>query len=162
MKMWACAAAVSVLAIAALAACGDDSSGGTSRSEAVDKVIDQAKDDGVELEKDCVSDAVNDLSDDDFDKIDESGDGELDLESLSDEGQEIVVRILDCQETSESGLTGTQQMIFDQLKTSLAEMGTVDEDCLLEVVKTVDASLLASQDADAITELGTQAQECVS
>jgi hypothetical protein len=89
--------------VLALAACGGDDDGGSGvQGEVADMMIDAMNEsfseegiEGIDLDEDCVRDAVGQLSDDDAQKILDAG-PDNEPEGLSDEADEAAQALIDC------------------------------------------------------------------
>ncbi len=130
--------------ILVLAACGSDSGSSASgaQGEAADAAIAAAKDQGIELDVDCVNELASKLSDEDAQAIVDAGpDGDADV---SDEGTAIGTQLLGC--------AGNDQIIdafINELKTSEQDF---DEGCVRDGLKDLDlAALAASEDGQSGT-----------
>jgi ABC-type glycerol-3-phosphate transport system substrate-binding protein len=78
-----------------LAACGSDGGGGGSadgpQGDAAAKTIEQAADDGVELDEDCVNEVASQLSDEDAEAIASGNDGDV-----SEAGSALSIDLIAC------------------------------------------------------------------
>lgn len=102
MKIRAIAAAAAT--VLALSACGgdDDGGGGSAQSQVADMMIDALNEsfsqegvEGIELDEDCVRDAVAELSDDDAQKILDAGPDD-EPEGLSEEAEGAAEQLTEC------------------------------------------------------------------
>lgn len=147
-----------VAALSLLAACGGDDGGSSDVDTAVDKAVEEAAAEGVSLDRDCVKDIAEKLSDEDIAKIAESEDGE-DVE-LSPEGEALSIEILGCVPKDE---------LVDQMMTSLAGTEGVDEECLRGVfdeMTTEELQAMAASGGDssseAFNEMMTKVMPCIT
>jgi hypothetical protein len=137
--------AMTVGAMFTLAACGGG--GGGDQAKAADMLLEQAADEGFELDADCVKDKASKLSDDDAKKIVEAGaEGDPDV---SPEGDAIAAELISC---------FSQENLIDQMVENLPE--GVDADCVREQLEGMDLSALA-EGGDA-SEFGEAMTACVS
>jgi hypothetical protein len=119
----------STLAVTAVVvtACGG---GGGDRDEAADLFIDAMDEQGLDVDRGCVSDIVDELSDDDVQTIlDDDGNGDA---TLSEEGQAISAELLDC-----VGIGDMVDTMIDQLVANMGEEN-VDVDCLRDALDGLD------------------------
>ena len=121
---------ISSLAIAALAlsACG----GGDDKSAAVDDLMESAEEAGLDLDRSCVDNVADKLSDDDLKALAEAGpDGEAELSS---EGEALTGELLSC--------ISSESMV-DTIMAQIGDTEGLDEECLREVLSNFDAAELA-------------------
>lgn len=159
---------VAAVALVTAAGCGSDSPPG--RASVTNALVKSAKDSGIEIDKGCVSDVVAKFSDDDFKILQASAaKDDLDTEDLSNDGQALLVDLFDCSGGTEGGsvptdgdLSTSQAAILEQITSTLEAQGLdVDEDCLKDLVSSIDSATIANQDSEALTQIGTQAAACV-
>jgi ribosomal protein L12E/L44/L45/RPP1/RPP2 len=169
MKNRLASACVAALSLVAAVGCSSDSP--SSRDSLTNALVASAKESGVDIDKTCVSGVVAKFSDEDLKVLQASTkDDDLDTEALSSDGQALLIDIFDCSGGTDGGsvpasgdLTTTQAAILEQLTASLSAQGlTVDEDCLKALVVKLDSATIASQDAEALAALGTEAVSCVT
>jgi hypothetical protein len=135
-------------AVLGLAACGGDDASG---DDIADQLIQDAEDEGIELDEDCVRDKASQLSDADAEAIADAGEGET--PELSPEGEALTLELFECIDDE-----AFNQSIIDEALTSLPE--GVDEDCVRSAMEGVDAAELA-QGANS-PELMAAITECIS
>jgi len=123
---------ISSLAVATLvlSACGGS---GGDQGEVADLLIESAAEEGLELDKDCVNDVADKLSDEDAEKMVEAGvDGDADI---SPEAEALAFEMISCLDADS---------LVDSM---IEEMGDeVDADCMRDVLKDVDPAALATGD----------------
>lgn len=121
---------ISTLAITTLvlSACGGS---GGSQGEVADLLIESAAEEGLELDKGCVNDVADKLSDEDAEKMVEAGvDGEADI---SPEAEALAFEMISCLDADS---------LVDSM---IEEMGDeVDADCMRDLLKDVDPAALAT------------------
>lgn len=121
-----------------LAACGSDSGGRASgaQGDAADAAIAAAKEEGVELDEDCVNDLAGKLSDEDAEAIVAAGpDGDADV---SAEGEAIGTQLLGCLDN---------EQLIDLFVSQISASGQAfDEDCVRDGLKDLDLADLASSE----------------
>ena len=135
-----------------LAACNSDDGGASGvQGEAAQQAIDQAADEGVELDEGCVNDLAEDLSDEDAQAIVDAGpDGNPDL---SDAGQSTTVELLNCIDPD---------ALVDLFIEGMLESGEdIDEDCMREALEGTDLTGVINGE-DPSTELITAVVECTN
>ena len=125
------------IAIAALtlAACGSDGGSGASgvQGEAADAAMALAADEDFELDESCVNDLASQLSDEDAQKIVDSGGGDADL---SPEGEELSDQLLGCVDND---------ALIDQFIVGMTASGQeVDEECVRENLEGFDLAEVAA------------------
>ena len=115
------------------------------------QAIDQAADEGVELDEGCVNDLAEDLSDEDAQAIVDAGpDGNPDL---SDAGQSTTVELLNCIDPD---------ALVDLFIEGMLESGEdIDEDCMREALEGTDLTGVINGE-DPSTELITAVVECTN
>ena len=152
-----------VAGVLVLAACGSDSSSdsadssdsgnsvavteavdapGGAQGEAAAAAIASAKDQGIDLDENCVNELASQLSDEDAQAIADAGpDGNADV---SDEGTAIGTQLLGCADNGQ-----IVDAFIAELKTSGQEF---DEQCVRDGLKDIDlAALAASEDGQSGT-----------
>ena len=145
---------ISVLAAGTLvlAACNSDDGGASGvQGEAAQQAIDQAADEGIELDEGCVNDLANDLSDEDAQAIVDAGpDGDADL---SETGEATTAELLDCIDPD---------ALVDLFIQGMLESGEdIDEDCVREALEDIDLTGVINGE-DPSTELITAVVECTN
>lgn len=117
----------------------DSSASADVQAQAADAAIASAKQDGIDLDADCVNELASQLSDEDAQAIVDAG-GEGGAE-VSDEGTAIGSQLLSC--------AGNEQIIealIAEMKTSGQEF---DEQCVRDGLKDIDlAGLVASAEGE--------------
>ena len=134
-----------------LAACNSDDGGASGvQGEAAQQAIDQAADEGVELDEGCVNDLVKDLSDEDAQAIVDAGpDGNPDL---SEAGESTTTELLSCIDPD---------ALVDLFVEGMLESGeNIDEDCVRDVLEDVDLAATLNSD-QAMSDLNNELQECL-
>jgi hypothetical protein len=113
---------------------GDGGSASGPQAEVADAAIASAKEDGIDLDPDCVNELASQLSDEDAQAIVDAGpDGDAEL---SDEGTAIGTQLLGC--------AGNDQII-DALIVELEKSGQeFDEDCVRDGLQDLDLAELAA------------------
>jgi hypothetical protein len=129
-----------------LSSCGGDggSSGGGDRGKLVDQAVSDAKRDGVELDRDCVSKIVDRLSDDDVAKV-------ANDEDPSEAGGAALIGVLGC---------GGQGAFVDQIIEQVGSTEGLDEECFRTALEDLDPAKLAA-DSNAV-EMQQAILKCMS
>lgn len=134
----------STLTIAALAMTACGGGGGGAQGEVADLFIELAGDEGIELDRSCVEDAAEGLSDDDAQKIVDAGvDGDPDV---SADAEAVGSQMFNCVDVGSyvdnivGQFDGDESVDGDCLRSALSEVDTVDE--IDEIV--IDAALECS------------------
>ena len=135
-----------------LAACNSDDGGASGvQGEAAQQAIDQAADEGVELDEGCVNDLAKDLSDEDAQALVDAGpDGNADL---SDAGEATTAELLNCIDPDD---------LINLFIEGMLESGEdIDEDCMREALEGIDLTSVISGD-DPSSELITVVLGCTN
>lgn len=119
-----------ILTIAACAALAFTACGGGD-GDIADELIDDAKDEGIELDEECVRREAARFSDDDIDAFRDE-----DTEAISPEGQEILFDLFNCVTDEEFN-----QSLEDDVMAQLPD--NVDAECVLEAVGDLSGADLA-------------------
>lgn len=112
---------LSLLAVAALslAACSND------QSDVADAFVEQAADEGMTLDKACVSGIAEGLSDDDVKSLEEGSD-----QSTTTEGEVLLARMaIEC---------GTPDEVANIFLSDLPADGSIDKQCVAESLQAAD------------------------
>ena len=130
--------ASSVLLVAACG--GDDDSAGSVQNDAADELIQEANDSNLNPDESCIRDKASKLSDDDAQKIVDSGTS--DTTDLSPEGMTVVGEAMSC-------VSGSA--LLDSIIEGLPE--GVDGDCLAQAsLFTALAELVSTYGEDAVAK----------
>ena len=135
-----------------LAACNSDDGGASGvQGEAAQQAIDEAADEGVELDEGCVNDLAKELSDEDAQAIVDAGpDGDADL---SDAGEATTAELLNCIDPD---------ALVDLFIEGMLESGEdIDEDCVREALEGIDLTGVINGE-DPSTELVTAVVGCTN
>jgi hypothetical protein len=128
--------AILAIAMLSLAACGND------QGDVADEMIKQAADAGMDLDEQCVRDLSVGLTDEDVRSLEEGSDGPTPA------AQDVLTKmVIDCASTDD---------IIETILAELPDDGTVDKECVAELLKDTDLSA-APDDAAASAML-----ECMS
>jgi hypothetical protein len=149
-----------------LGACGGSDSDGASGSNDRDKLVDQllveAGNDGATVDRGCARKVADKLSDDDVAKILAAGpDGDADI---SEDAKTISAELINCVQDFGTALDGSlpdtsisipagveiTDALLDQIASTIESSGagTVDRDCLKDVLGGLDMSEVAAKAAD--------------
>jgi hypothetical protein len=131
------AAAVGALALLG-AACGGSGGGSGDATKIADKIMTSAKDDGMELDKSCVTKLAEKFNDADTEMLVDNLDNEdFDLDQLSDEGAALGMQLIGCAD---------KDALVDMMMEEIGEMPGADPECI--------RAALDKLDTDALIELG--------
>jgi hypothetical protein len=129
------------VAIATLALIGASCGGGDGSGDAAkiaDKIITSAKDEGMELDKSCVTKLAEKFNDADTEMLVDNLDNEdFDLDQLSDEGAALGMQVIGCAD---------KDALVDMMMEEMGEMPGADPECI--------RAALGKLDTDALIELG--------
>jgi hypothetical protein len=115
------ATAILAVTLLTLGACAND------QSDVADAMIEQAADEGMELEEQCVRGLAEGLSDEDVKSLEEGSD-----QATSAEGQAILTRMMvEC---------GSAEDIAEVVLAALPDDGSIDKICIAEALKEADLS----------------------
>lgn len=122
----------------ALTACGSDGGSGAAsgpQADAADRTIEQAAEDGVELEEGCVNEVTAKLSDDDAEAIAAGRDSDV-----SAEGQALAIELVQCADAD---------ALADLFIEGMSQGGQeFDEDCVRDKLSEFDiAEVVAASDS---------------
>ena len=128
------AAAVGALALLG-AACGG---GSGDAAKIADKIMTSAKDEGMDLDKSCVTKLAEKFNDADTAMLVDNLDNEdFDLDQLSDEGAALGMQLIGCAD---------KDALVDMMMEEIGEMPGADPECI--------RAALDKLDTDALIELG--------
>ena len=134
-----------------LAACNSDDGGASGvQGEAAQQAIDEAADEGVELDEGCVNDLAKELSDEDAQAIVDAGpDGDSDL---SEAGEATTAELFSCIDPD---------ALVDLFEGMLESGEDIDEDCVREALEGIDLTGVINGE-DPSTELITAVVGCTN
>jgi hypothetical protein len=135
------------------AACGGDDSGGglsADQSAAVDRVLEQAQEQGLEVDRSCTEEVAAQLSPEDAKKIAEAAPD--DDPQLSDAGEALAAELFSCLDRG---------ALADMMVSQLEESGmSVDRSCIEDLLQGASAEQFMGADGPSEELLG-QFFECV-
>jgi hypothetical protein len=130
------AAAIATLALLG-ASCGSGGGSGDA-TKIADKIMTSAKDDGMELDKSCVTKLAEKFNDADTEMlVDNLDNKDFDLDQLSDEGAALGMQVIGCAD---------KDALVDMMMEEIGDVPGADPECI--------RAALGKLDADALIELG--------
>jgi hypothetical protein len=131
------AAAIATLALLG-ASCGGSDGGSGDAAKIADKIMTSAKDEGMDLDKSCVTKLAEKFNDADTEMLVDNLDNEdFDLDQLSDEGAALGMQLIGCAD---------KDALVDMMMEEIGEMPGADPECI--------RAALDKLDTDALIELG--------
>lgn len=134
--------------------------GGTSGDAAkiADKIMTSAKDEGMELDKSCVTKLAEKFNDADTEMLVDNLDNEdFDLDQLSDEGAALGMQVIGCAD---------KDALVDMLMEQVGSVPGLDSDCVRGVLEEIEpeqlATIAADGDTSGMDDLSTKMMACMS
>ncbi len=151
------AAAIGALALFGASCGGSDGSSGDA-AKIADKMMSTAKEQGLELDKSCVTELAEKLNDADTGLLIDNLDNEdFDSSQLSDEGEALGMQMIGCAD---------KDALVDMMMEQIGSVPGLDADCVRGVLEEIDPSQLATiagdGDTSGMDDLSTKMMACMA
>lgn len=150
------AAAIGALTLLG-AACGG-SGGSGDASKIADKIVQSAKDEGMQLDKSCVTKLAEKFNEADTKMLIDNLDNEdFDLDQLSDEGAALGPQVIGCAD---------KDALIDMMMDQIGSVPGLDADCVRGVLEEIEpeqlATLAGDGDTSGMDDLSTKMMACMA